>query len=166
GRIVLYTRVENAGNGSPVRYFYNNFLGGKQNPANVGSFQRGTWQHVAVVCNPVDRTVTYYVNGVRDCTVPANAFEACTGGFRIGGHKANKDYWKGRIDELYFFRGLLSADEIRAVRDNTYFSPTGVKKVWEGDVCPADLQVYNLSGMRLDTLQKGVNVVAGQKVMK
>lgn len=131
GRITLYTRIENPTAGGDVRYFYNNFLGARQNPASAGSFRRGEWQHVAVVCNPVDNTVTYYVNGERDKTVATNKFEACTGGFRIGAHKAAKDYWKGQIDELYMFRGLLSADEIRSIMDNTYI--TDIKTLHTAD---------------------------------
>jgi hypothetical protein len=127
GRITLYTRIEKPVVDGEVTYFYNNFLGNKQNRASIGSFKRGEWQHIAIVCNPADRSVTYYINGVRDLTVSTNAFEACSGGFRIGGHKNGKDYWTGKIDELYFFRGLLSGDEIRSIRDNTYFS--GIKDV-------------------------------------
>lgn len=127
GRIALYTRVENPTGGGDVRYFYNNFFGGRQNPSSIGAFKRGEWQHVAVVCNPSDNTVTYYINGERDQTVSANKFEACTGGFRIGGHKNGKDYWHGMIDELYLFRGLLSGDEIRSVMNNTY--TTGTDKI-------------------------------------
>ena len=122
GRILLYTRLETPTTGGDTKYFFNNFLGNRHNPASEGSFKRGVWQHVAIVCNPADRTVTYYINGERDLTVSTNAFEACQGGFRIGGHKSNKDYWHGKIDELYFFRGLLSAEEIRDIRDNTYFT--------------------------------------------
>lgn len=120
GRIILYTRVETPQAGGDTRYFYDNFLGGRQNPASVGSFRRGEWQHVAAVCNPADRSVTYYVNGKLDRTVATNKFEACTGGFRIGGHKAGKDYWHGKIDELYMFRGLLSGDEIRSIMNDSY----------------------------------------------
>lgn len=118
GRIVLYGRAETPTGGGDTRYFYNSFLGGTQSHATNGSLKRGKWQHVAAVCNPADQTVTYYIDGIRDATVTTKAFEACKGGFRIGGHKAGKDYWKGRIDELYLFRGLLSADEIRTIRDN------------------------------------------------
>jgi arylsulfatase A-like enzyme/sucrose-6-phosphate hydrolase SacC (GH32 family) len=122
GRIVLYTRVENpTGEGEP-RFLFNNFLGGKQNPSTPGLFERGKWKHVAVLCDPVNKNVSYYVDGVRDVTVSANTFEACTGGFRIGGHKAGKDYWHGKIDELYFFKGLLSKEDILKVRNNTYFA--------------------------------------------
>lgn len=84
------------------------------------------------MCNPTDRTVTYYINGERDLTVSTNAFEACKGGFRIGGHKNNKDYWHGKIDELYFFKGLLSAEEIRDVRDNAYLTD-GIDKAEASD---------------------------------
>ncbi len=126
GRILLYTRIENPAAGGEPRFFYNNFLGNRHNPASVGSYKRGEWQHVAVVCNPADQTVTYYINGERDVTVGTNTFEACTGGFRIGGHKAGKDYWNGKIDELYFYKGLLSAEEIRSIRDNKMTSIAGV----------------------------------------
>ena len=122
GRIILYTRIETPTVAGDTRYIFNNFLGGNQNRSSDGAFRRGVWQHVAVVCNPADRNVTFYVDGERDRTVSTNAFEACTGGFRIGGHKANKDYWHGRIDELYFFRGLLTPDEIRQVRDGNYIT--------------------------------------------
>lgn len=132
GRILLYTRLETPQSGGDTRMFFNNFLGNRHNPASYGSFRRGVWQHVGVVCNPVDRNVTYYIDGERDLTVATNAFEACQGGFRIGGHKNNKDYWHGKIDELYFFKGLLSAEEIRSIRDNTFFS-TGIDKTGAAD---------------------------------
>lgn len=132
GRILLYTRLETPQSGGDTRMFFNNFLGNRHNPASEGSFRRGVWQHVGVVCNPVDRNVTYYIDGERDLTVATNAFEACQGGFRIGGHKNNKDYWHGKIDELYFFKGLLSAEEIRSIRDNTFFS-TGIDKTGAAD---------------------------------
>lgn len=132
GRILLYTRLETPQSGGDTRMFFNNFLGNRHNPASDGSFRRGVWQHVGVVCNPVDRNVTYYIDGKRDLTVATNAFEACQGGFRIGGHKNNKDYWHGKIDELYFFKGLLSAEEIRSIRDNTFFS-TGIDKTGAAD---------------------------------
>ena len=132
GRILLYTRLETPQSGGDTRMFFNNFLGNRHNPASDGSFRRGVWQHVGVVCNPVDRNVTYYIDGERDLTVATNAFEACQGGFRIGGHKNNKDYWHGKIDELYFFKGLLSAEEIRSIRDNTFLS-TGIDKTGAAD---------------------------------
>jgi len=119
GRIYLYGRAETPVNGGETRFFYNNFLGASQNHASYGSLVPGQWQHVAVVCNPVDLSVTYYINGMRDCTVSAPSFETCTGGFRIGGHKTGKDYFAGKLDELYFFKGILSADEIRQVMNNT-----------------------------------------------
>lgn len=123
GRIYLYSRAEVPTTGGSAEFFYNNFLGGAQHRATAGSSQPGTWQHVAVVCNPVDQNITYYINGERDCTVPAGSFESCTGGFRIGGHKAGRDYFRGYIDEVWFFKGVLSAEQIRQIRDNT-FDPT------------------------------------------
>ena len=119
GRLYLYTRAETPIAGGDTRYFYDNFIGAGHNHSSYGSLAPGEWQHVAVVCNPVDQSITFYVNGERDCTVSASSFEACTGGFRMGGHKANKDWFEGLIDEAYFFKGVLSADEIRQVMAGT-----------------------------------------------
>ena len=153
GRITLYTRIENPQIAGEPRFYYDNFIGGNHNRSTDGAFKRGQWQHVAVVCNPVDRNITFYVDGERDCTIAASNFEACTGGFRIGGHKANKDYWHGKIDELYFFRGLLSAEEIRQIRDNKYL-PTGIN-IMHNEECimhNAPSAVYDLQGRKIEIL--------------
>ena len=118
GRIYLYARAEAPVGGGSPSFFYNSFLSGSQHRATVGSLQPGTWQHVAIVCDPVSQSLTYYINGERDCTV-----STCTGGFRIGGHKTGKSYFKGYIDDAWFFKGLLTPEQIRQIRDNT-FDPT------------------------------------------
>lgn len=124
GRISLYTRLDG---GTP---FFNNFLGANPNLSRPGSFVRNQWQHVAVVCNPATREITYYVDGVKDTTCYAKAaFESTTGAFRIGGHKANKDYWTGMIDELYMFKGLLSSNDVRKIMENTYFTTSNGKSL-------------------------------------
>lgn len=123
GRIYLYARAEAPVGGGTPSFFYNSFLSGRQHRANVGSLQPGTWQHVAIVCDPVSQSLTYFINGERDCTVSTGSFETCTGGFRIGGHKTGKSYFKGYIDDAWFFKGLLTPEQIRQIRDNT-FDPT------------------------------------------
>ena len=160
GRIVLYTRIEQPVTAGNTRYFYNNFLGAKQNPAPVGSFRRGEWQHVAVVCNPADKSVTYYVNGERVATIPTNAFEACQGGFRIGGHKAGKDYWNGKIDELYFYKGLLSAEQIRSIMNNKE-NPTSIRHTTgqQGN------KLYTLSGIPSQKGDRGILISNGKKTI-
>lgn len=120
GRIYLYARAEAPVGGGSPSFFYNSFLSGSQHRATVGSLQPGTWQHVAIVCDPVSQSLTYYINGERDCTVSTGAFETCTGGFRIGGHKTGKSYFKGYIDDAWFFKGLLTPEQIRQIRDNTF----------------------------------------------
>ena len=123
GRIYLYGRAEAPTGGGAPTFLYDNFLGGTQHRASAGSLKPGTWQHVAVVCDPVDQSITFYIDGERDCTLATGAFETCTGGFRIGGHKTGKDYFKGYIDDAWFFKGILSADEIRQIKAGT-FDPT------------------------------------------
>ena len=123
GRIYLYARAEAPVSGGTPSFFYNSFLGGSQHHATTGSLKPGTWQHVAIVCDPVSQSLTYFINGERDCTVSTGAFETCTGGFRIGGHKTGRSYFKGYIDDAWFFKGLLTPEQIRQIRDNT-FDPT------------------------------------------
>ncbi len=120
GRIYLYGRAEAPTSGGTPTFFFDNFLGGNQHRSTAGAYRPGTWQHVAVVSDPVGQSVTFYVDGERDCTVATGSFEACTGGFRIGGHKAGKDYFKGYIDDAWFFKGILSAEEIRQIRSGTF----------------------------------------------
>ena len=132
GRIYLYARAEAPTGGGETDFFYNSFLGGSQHRATTGSLKPGTWQHVAIVSNPVDQSITYYIDGERDCTLSVGSFEACTGGFRIGGHKTGKSYFKGYIDDAWFFKGVLSAEQIRQIRDNT-FDPTPYYPNGNGD---------------------------------
>jgi arylsulfatase len=124
GRISLFTRLDAS------KTYFSNFLGGNANLSRPNVFDRNKWIHVAVVCNPVTSAITYYVDGVKDTTVYAkNGFEKCSGGFRIGGHKAGRNYWTGQIDELYFFKGLLSEYDVNRIMNNTYFNPNGTMLV-------------------------------------
>lgn len=161
GRIVLYTRIENPANGGDTKYYFDNFTGNAHNKSTANAFQRGKWQHVAVVCDTHNQTVTYYVDGKVDTTVDMKKPETCSGGFRIGGHKAGKDFWHGSIDDLYLFKGLLTGDEIRKLRDNI---STGIGRVETGnslyydrdaqqiiipDGKPVSITVCDASGKRL-----------------
>ena len=136
GRIYLYARAEAPVAGGATDFFYNTFLGGNQHRATPGSEKPGTWQHVAIVCDPVSESVTYYVDGERVCTVETGAFETCTGGFRMGGHKTGKSYYKGYIDDAWFFKGILSAEQIRQIMAGT-FDPSPFYPSGDGDD-PAD----------------------------
>ena len=117
GRIYLYSNNDSEGKR------FNNFVGGNSNFSSYGSFKTNEWMHVAAVCNPNNKTVTWYVNGEKDITVVSGgAFEACTGGFRIGAHKTgNKNIWEGMIDELYLFAGLLDEAEVQKVMNDQWF---------------------------------------------
>ena len=124
GRVCLFYRLEGTNS------MFNNFLSANANYSTPSSFKRNEWMHVAVVCDPITRGISYYINGERDTTCYAKgAFESCTGGFRIGAHKAYKNYWKGQIDELYFFQGLLSETDINKVMNNTYFQTNAARFV-------------------------------------
>ena len=44
-------------------------------------------------------------------------FEQIFGDIRIGGHKANRNYWNGKIDDLYIYKGIPSPKETQQVKD-------------------------------------------------
>lgn len=124
GRIAFYTRVETPQNGGDSKYFYNNFFcnvqsrSAAQNLTNAEASpkvapRRGQWQHVAMVYDPFRKTVDWYIDGRFANTVDITGnLESNVGGLRIGGHKAGKDWFKGAVDELAFYRGKLSPAEI------------------------------------------------------
>jgi len=164
GRIALYTRFD-----GPNTYF-NNFLSASANLSTKNAFKRNEWQHVAIVCNPGTRAVTYYINGVKDTTCyTAGAFESCTGGFRIGGHKAGKDFWKGKMDEMYLFKGQLSEVDVKKVMNNTYDIHASIKEFQNEALLDfyhdsenrilnisyvkpiKDILVYSMNGQKIET---------------
>ena len=95
---------------------YGSFMGGRANLSSANAVKRGEWHHIAVTYNPADRCITYYVDGKVDATVYAPPFEKTLGDIRIGSHKTNRNYWNGKIDDLYIFKGILSPTEIQRVR--------------------------------------------------
>lgn len=147
GRILLYTRLETPQGTDELNHYYVNFFGNKHNYSSPNAFSRGKWQHVAVVSNPVDQSITFYVDGKRDRTVMGSGFEPNQGGFRIGNHKADKDAWNGSIDEMYLYRGILSPEEIQSVMNN---SQTGGISTKCDDPCFAGM-VYDPVNRNLRT---------------
>ena len=110
GRIYLYTKFDGANNQ------FNNFLGGNANYSSANSFARDSWTHLAVVCDPTDQSITYYINGALDTTeIALKPFESTSGGFRIGAHKANKNYWTGSIDDLLLTTEVLDSVAIGSI---------------------------------------------------
>ena len=122
---VILTQKDKEGVGRMLLYLYpgeqathyGSFLGGRPNTSSSDAVKRGEWHHIAVTYNPVNRSVTYYVDGKVDATVYAPPFEKTLGDIRIGSHKTTRNYWHGKLDDLYIFRGILSPREIRRLRD-------------------------------------------------
>ena len=178
GRILLYTRLETPEGTDDVNHYFVNFFGNKHNYSTPNAFQRGKWQHVAIVSNPVDQSITFYIDGKRDRTVMGSGFEPNQGGFRIGNHKADKDAWNGKIDEMYLYRGILTPEEIVKVMNNSTSSgiatecsdPEFAGIVYDPvnkTVCTADgskarsMAVYSVGGQELksvsDACRMGLN---------
>jgi len=161
GRIILYGRLDNQGEAGATRYFFQNILGNRFNQATDGSLERNTWKHVAVCCDAIAQTVTFYIDGVKDAVVSALPFEACTGGFRIGGHKTGKDYWQGEIDELYLFRNILSEKDILKVRNNTCFEAPSTLVVKSTDKKKISQTDYT-TGAYQDIIFRSTDTYTGQ----
>lgn len=121
---VILTQKDKEGVGRMLLYLYpgeqathyGSFLGGRPNTSSADAVKRGEWHHIAVTYNPADRSITYYVDGKVDATVYAPPFEKTLGDIRIGSHKTTRNYWHGKLDDLYIFRGILSPKEIRRLR--------------------------------------------------
>lgn len=153
GRILLYSRLETPEGTDEVNHYYVNFFGNKHNYSTPNAAQRGRWQHVAIVSNPVDQSITFYVDGKRDRTVMGSGFEPNQGGFRIGNHKADKDAWNGKIDEMYLYRGILTPDEISRVAQNN--NTTGIETVCSDS---------EFSGILYDPVNQSVSTASGEKL--
>jgi len=72
----------------------------------------GRWQHVALVRNFNTRTLTWYVNGVKDSQGPTKYAAAKAGSQPLYIGKGYVDNYCGLIDEVGIWNRALSADEI------------------------------------------------------
>lgn len=87
----------------------------------------GRWFHLAAVHDVPQRTVRFYLDGklADEQTYPPGLFEwAATGHTVIGRGKYGGnpvDFFTGRIDEVYFFQGVLTGEEIGRIKEDKYF---------------------------------------------
>jgi hypothetical protein len=88
----------------------------------------GTWYHLAGVYDAGQKTLSLYVNGVLQQTVPYLTSFTATGATAIGrglwdGNKV--DFAKGSVDDVRFYQSALSASDILSVaQDGTGTLPT------------------------------------------
>jgi hypothetical protein len=129
------------------------FIAGKNSKSNT-EIKRGEWTHIAVVGDPVAKTVKYYVNGMPDAVFTNYAIEASTHGFKIGVHR-NKPgaTWVGLIDDLLLVKRAMTTKEILAMAGAetpmNYMQITGVKTT-SATAGMREVDLINLSG--IDTL--------------
>lgn len=76
----------------------------------------------------------------------------------VEGLTANADglYRLADLDE-HMAKAMAEYDAIEDV-------PTAVKSASQSDTASSPATIYNLQGQRLDTLQRGVNIVGGKKL--
>ena len=129
------------------------FIGGKNSKSNT-AFKRGEWTHIAIVGDPVAKTVKYYVNGMPDAIFTNYTIEASTHGYRIGVHRGKAGAaWVGLIDDLLLVKRAMTTKEILAMAGAetpmNYMQITGVKTT-SAQAGMREVDLINLSG--IDTL--------------
>lgn len=94
------------------------FIGGGVS-SSASKVPRNEWKHIAIVANHETANLKFYIDGVFDNEVTANAFEPSTHGFYLGQHRTGiAKNWQGLIDELYLFNMALSDEQVMQVKNN------------------------------------------------
>jgi alpha-L-arabinofuranosidase len=89
--------------------------------------QPGIWYHLAGVYDAPARTISLYVNGVLQKTVPFTTPWRAEGATAIGRGKfegKSVDYVTGDIDDVRFYQSALSAPEISAIAQASLPAPS------------------------------------------
>jgi hypothetical protein len=79
--------------------------------ACAGSVQTGTWTQLAGVFDPVNRTVTLYLNGSAAATAADSASWKAPGGLLVGGglrNGANAGLLTGNVDDVQIYSGTVA----------------------------------------------------------
>ena len=93
-----------------------NSAGAQYSAVSSTSPTPGQWYHVAMTCDlESSKAVTFYVNGILNCTKPAAGTAIRSGhtSMDIGGRMPNSWYFHGIVDEVKCFHRALSEEEIR-----------------------------------------------------
>ncbi|MGH8882650.1 MAG: LamG-like jellyroll fold domain-containing protein, partial [Stackebrandtia sp.] len=72
-----------------------------------------TWTHLAASYDPIDASITLWVNGAAQGSVPLSQPQAwhAAGPVQVGRAKANGVYglyWGGDVDDVHLYQGVLS----------------------------------------------------------
>ena len=83
-------------------------------------FKTAIWYHVVGILDNTNLRLKIYVNGREESNVSiTNSHNGGTGDFAIGRMGAyNADYVDGRIDDVFFFNRVLSANEVKSIYNN------------------------------------------------
>ncbi|MFT5640670.1 MAG: hypothetical protein ACI9A7_000767 [Cyclobacteriaceae bacterium] len=114
GRIQMYLSMNND------KEALASFVGNTESNGNTIDFPTNAWKHIAIITDPETNTHQFFIDGIADGSTSVEDFEPCTGAFRIGAHKNSARYFKGQIDELYYFKGKLTLEQITQVKDNQW----------------------------------------------
>ena len=86
-----------------------------------GGFPRGQWHHHVVV-NDGSGTARWYIDGGAQVLTDASSFTAFDSRIYLGNRKNLARPYTGLIDDLRFYSGALSAEEVESLFDNNPFA--------------------------------------------
>lgn len=120
---IIFQQEAVDGNGRSLLYLkdggFASYLGGKTT-SSTGKYSIDEWTHVALVGNPVEKKIQFYVNGIAGGIGQGLTIESSKGEINIGRHKVGQlenRLWDGAMDEVMLFTAALTDEEVKAVMD-------------------------------------------------
>ena len=119
------------------------------------------WKHVCVSIG--NQKTSIYVDGVEVASstgITIKPSDICPSNNNIGRSQFTSDpSLLANIDDVRVYNYALSADDVKAVMQNTYSGIDAPESM------PARPAIYSIDGKRLDAPRKGLNIVGGKKVI-
>ncbi len=114
---------------------------------NFGALSTSTWYFITAWFNSKTHTIGIQVNAniPNTTTVASAGINDTAGAFRVGSSRTGGNFWDGRVDELRFYKRLLSPAEVQAL----YNWAPGPLMYWSLDEGSGQ-DFYDLSGNDYD----------------
>ena len=173
-----WTRLFDFGNGTDQYMFFTNNSGsdarfvmkdkGDEQIISISKITTTAWKHVAITIG--EKSVAVYVDGEKagessDMTIrPDDIHPAMC--YLARSQYASDPILKAYLDDFRIYDYPLTADEIKAVMDDTGEVADGITLTETLDFAPGSRKaIYNLHGQRLAAPQRGINIIGGKKIL-
>ena len=149
-------------NGSQMRFVMKN--GGEEEILSTTTLGRNAWHHVAVTIGNTE--VVLYVDGravASSTSMTIRPTDINPVRNYIGRSQFISDSrFKGNIDDFRIYNCALSAENIAKLYNGE--EPTGIKTLVQEKKRTDVNKIYDISGKRLASPQKGINIINGKKI--